>query len=631
MRRGLVSVLVLVLAVIPVTRSEAVGEQEATFIVVLKPGTDDVAATAEDLTRDVNAELETVYDAALDGFSVTATAREAADLARDPLVAYVERDEPVSSNDQEVPTGIDRIFASGNVGLDVDGVDDVRVDVDVAVLDGGIDLQHPDLDVVGGVDCMLGPSCVAGGDDDGRHGTHVAGTIGALDNGFGVVGVAPGARLWAVKVLDANGNGFVSGIIRGVDWVTANAGTIEVVNMSLGAAGFSQALHDAIQSAVDQGVAFAVSAGNFDVNAANYSPAAFDNVLTVSALADFDGRPGGRGSPTCQFDQDDTLADFSNWGAVVDIVAPGRCITSTWPVELGGYGVMSGTSMAAPHVAGALALLASKSNPANAIDVAGLYSRVLAAGNSEWTDDSGDGVKEPLLDVSVPALFAAWVPPCASVDPAGLIGRWSLDQTLSSIVGPVLTGSTTYTPAVVGFGARSGSNTSLATTTLPTVSTGVSVEMWVKPTASATVQVLASRWNFPGSDDTSRVFALLFDPSGYLVFQTDEPSARRPDELRVDATQLIDGGFHHVAATRDETDTRIYIDGVVVAVAPTRNGLLNAAPSVPFQVGSKGGLGDPFRFNGVIDEPSVWDRALEPAEIAALVAAGPTGACPPAP
>jgi hypothetical protein len=169
--------------------------------------------------------------------------------------------------------------------------------------------------------------------------------------------------------------------------------------MSLGGSGFSQAEYDAIQGAVNKGVAFAVAAGNEDDDARNYSPGGFDNVLSVSALADFDGQPGGLGSPTCRDDQDDTLADFSNWGPEVDIAAPGVCILSTYPLEKGEYGTISGTSMASPHVAGALALLASAANPTNANDVYALYDLVKNAGNFNWTDDSGDGEQEPLLDV----------------------------------------------------------------------------------------------------------------------------------------------------------------------------------------------------------------------------------------
>jgi subtilisin len=220
-----------------------------------------------------------------------------------------------------------------------------------------------------------------------------------------VVGVAPGARLWAVKVLNKRGTGYSSWIIAGIDWVADHADTIEVANMSLGGSGYSQAEYDAIQGAVNAGVAFAVSAGNSDADASLYSPASFNNVLTVSALADFDGIPGGLGSSTCRTDQDDTLADFSNWGSVVDVAAPGVCILSTYPLEKGEYGTISGTSMASPHVTGALALLASVNNPGNANDVFNLYNQVKSAGNYNWTDDSGDGIKEPLLDVSNTTIF----------------------------------------------------------------------------------------------------------------------------------------------------------------------------------------------------------------------------------
>jgi subtilisin len=351
-----------------------------------------------------------IYEHALKGMSAVVPAGRLAALEKDPRVAYVVADMERTISAQTVPTGIQRIYASTNGNIDIDGIDDFRVDVDVAVIDTGIDLQHPELNVVAGVTCAASnpvrPAvCKAGGDDDHYHGTHVAGTIAAIDNGSGVVGVAPGARLWAVKVCDSRGSCSSSAIIAGIDYVTANAGSIEVANMSLGGSGYSQAEYDAIQSAVNKGVAFAVAAGNSDADARNYSPAAFNNVLTVSALADFNGLPGGGAAPTCRTDQDDTLADFSNWGPAVDIAAPGVCILSTYPIEQGSYGTISGTSMASPHAAGALALLASKSKPTNSTGVYNLYSQVKNAGNYNWTDDSGDGIKEPLLDVSNATIF----------------------------------------------------------------------------------------------------------------------------------------------------------------------------------------------------------------------------------
>lgn len=356
-------------------------------------------------------ELQTgfIYQHALKGMSVWMQEGQLNALKQDPRIAYVVEDMVRSIDAQSIPTGIQRIFANTNPEIAIDGVDDYRVDVDVAVIDTGVDFQHPDLNVVGGVNCYnwwpFSASCVSGGDDDHYHGTHVAGTISALDNGDGVVGVAPGARIWAVKVLSSSGSGYSSQIIAGIDWVTAHADTIEVANMSLGGSGFSQAEYDAIQGAVNAGIAFAVAAGNDDADANNYSPGGFDNVLSVSALADFDGIPGGLGASTCRTDQDDTLADFSNWGSQIDVAAPGVCILSTYPIEQGTYGTISGTSMASPHAAGSLALLASANNPNSASDVYALYNTIKSAGNYNWTDDSGDGIQEPLLDVSNTAIF----------------------------------------------------------------------------------------------------------------------------------------------------------------------------------------------------------------------------------
>lgn len=373
------------------------------YIVVFDGGVTDASSLARQLLGTHGGTLRFVYEHALKGFAAELSASAAAALQRHPQVAYVEQDQVVHAFG-EVPTGVARIFAPGNAEIDIDGTDDYRVDVDVAIIDTGIDLDHPDLNVnvAGSVNCSGGSptksSCTSGGDDDNNHGTHVAGSVGALDNGSGVVGVAPGARLWAVKVLRADGSGYMSWIVAGIDYVTSKASEIEVANMSLGCECSSDAMNTAISNSVAAGVVYAVAAGNSDKDASTFSPANHPDVITVSALADFDGLSGGSGAPTCRTDQDDTLADFSNFGATVEIAAPGVCIYSTIP---GGYATYSGTSMASPHVAGAAALLAASGS----YTPSGIRSTLISEGNTGWTDDSGDGIQEPLLDVSDATVF----------------------------------------------------------------------------------------------------------------------------------------------------------------------------------------------------------------------------------
>lgn len=412
-----VSILVAVLfSLMMPSPALAAGPTSKPYIIVFKDSVDP-NGIAPGLANAFGLQAGFIYQHALKGMSAFIPEGRLKALENDPRVAYVVEDIVQGISAQEMPTGIHRIFADTNPAIGINGADDYRVDVDVAVIDTGVDFQHPDLNVVGGVNCYSwipwSTTCKTGGDDDHYHGTHVAGTIGALDNGTGVVGVAPGARIWAVKVLSSSGTGYSSQIIAGIDWVAAHADTIEVANMSLGGSGFSQAEYDAIQGAANLGVAFAVAAGNDDADALNYSPGGFDNVLSVSALADFDGIPGGLGASTCRTDQDDTLADFSNWGSQIDVAAPGVCILSTYPIEQGEYGTISGTSMASPHAAGALALLASANNPNNYADVTALYNQVKNAGNYNWMDDSGDGIQEPLLDVST---FAPVLVPSGGVN-----------------------------------------------------------------------------------------------------------------------------------------------------------------------------------------------------------------------
>jgi subtilisin family serine protease len=225
--------------------SMAAPSETGGYIVVLHDSVAQPAAAAREITRQVGGRVGFIYQHALKGFSLTVPPQALQALKRHPLIKYVATDDIRYAFAQTVPTGIRRIFADANENIDIDGIDDYRVDVDVAVIDTGVDFEHPDLNVVGGVNCSGGwpwnSSCAPGGDDDHYHGTHVAGTIGAIDNGTGVVGVAPGARLWAVKVLNSRGSGYTSWIVAGIDWVAANAEIIEVANMSLGGSGYNQA------------------------------------------------------------------------------------------------------------------------------------------------------------------------------------------------------------------------------------------------------------------------------------------------------------------------------------------------------------------------------------------------------
>ena len=371
------------------------------YIVVLKDSAASGKVAKEHSSRD-DARVDHVYRAALKGYSARMSPTAVARIQQDSRVLYVQRDGVVTTAAQTTPTGVNRSNADASPTAAIDGVDN-RVNIDVAVIDTGVDLDHPDLNVytAGAKNCSTGRSA----DDGNGHGTHVAGTVGAIDNGDGVVGMAPGARIWPVRVLDNRGSGTFSGIVCGIDFVTANADKIEVANMSLGGGGAddgncgnsnNDAMHRAICNSVAAGVTYVVAAGNSSADSAGSVPAAYDEVITVSALADFNGLPGGGAPATCRSDVDDTFADFSNYGADVDIIAPGVCINSTW--MLGGYNTISGTSMASPHVAGGAALYKANNPSASPTQV---KSALQNAGSTDWNNsDDRDGAKERLLDVT---------------------------------------------------------------------------------------------------------------------------------------------------------------------------------------------------------------------------------------
>ncbi len=335
------------------------------YIVVLKPEatmvSDSVAITADEVRAmaevsvSKGAQILDIFNHALDGFviktSENMSAEMVSDLRQDPRVAFVEPDQRVYALGQTIPVGVDRV--DGDVSQAVSGDRSGAVDADIAILDTGIDLDHPDLNVYHEKTFVPGTSSA---DDDNGHGTHVAGITAAKDNAIGVVGIAPGARLWSIKVLDSSGAGSISDIIAGIDYVTAHSAEIDVVNLSFGCECSSPALDAAINNAVQAGVVFVVAAGNDHKDASSFSPARNPNVIAVSAMADSDGKCGGQGTST-KYGSDDTFASFSNYGAPVDMVAPGVGILSTY--KDGKYAELSGTSMAAPHVSGGVALYES--------------------------------------------------------------------------------------------------------------------------------------------------------------------------------------------------------------------------------------------------------------------------------
>jgi subtilisin len=376
------------------------------YVVVLKeqaaPGAHAAnQARAARVANDHGVLLRHTFGTALVGFSGSVPAGRLTALARDPRVAWIEPEEVQHTLVQTLPTGIERIGT--NLNPTVGG--GVSIGLDVAVLDTGIRKDHPDLNVAGGRNFANGGPDNWG--DGNGHGTHVAGTIGAIDNGIGVVGVAPGVRLWSVRVCGNSGFCMSGDIIAGIDWVAqqkaSGARNFAAANFSISSADSNDACtspanatHKAICGLVDTGVVFVMAAGNEGRLKTPY-PVAF----SVSAIADFDGRPGGAADPTCRSDTDDTLANFSNFGGTISIAAPGVCILSTW--NDGGYATISGTSMAAPHVTGAVALYLHANRdsegkidvPTDADGAAAVKDAIIAASLPQGTDANAcsyDGV-----------------------------------------------------------------------------------------------------------------------------------------------------------------------------------------------------------------------------------------------
>ena len=349
------------------------------YIVQLKENTNKEKILREGIDgREVNIirefdSIHTIIVEFTDGFEVDADLEDenVETIVKDRLIKWID---PIPSVELEIDAPRKLTVTPGvkRIGADTSKVgSSARINAIVAIIDSGIDAKHKSLNVIKQVNFVSGESS----EDLNGHGTHVAGSVACKNSENGVFGVAPGAKLIALKVLDEYGRGWNSDIIAAIDWVTEHSKEIDVVNMSLGGYRGADAvdlMHEAIKKSVAKGVVYVAAAGNdglnifYDLNNSyNQVPASYPEVMTVSAMVASDGVAGGYG-PSTFYGKDDRLAFFSNYsdrdhpfnpvqspGACIDVAAPGVDILSTAPGNK--YQVMSGTSMASPHVAGAVA------------------------------------------------------------------------------------------------------------------------------------------------------------------------------------------------------------------------------------------------------------------------------------
>lgn len=342
------------------------------FIVVLDPkcnpdiilkelGLDKLAANNDRHLR--------VYRHALNGFACRLTTAEKRLLMHDSRIRYIEKNKLVKTDKREEPTWITQddeqppqIIPPGiaRIGKTFPG-EAVNKNVDIAIIDTGIEKNHPDLNVYRDVTFV---ERTTSGNDDHGHGSRVGGIAAARNNKIGTAGVAEGARLWAVKVVDATGSGTVADSIAGVDYVTEHVDEIEATNLSLGLKKEHKAFAEAINNSYEKGMCFAVAAGNNKEETYTWCPANLKSVLTVSSFSASGPRRGKGPKETCAYDPTDQFAwDFSNYGRKIkgtpdisiEISAPGSCIYST---DIGQrYSNGSGTSFSAPAAAGVMALI----------------------------------------------------------------------------------------------------------------------------------------------------------------------------------------------------------------------------------------------------------------------------------
>ena len=370
--RRMLALAVVLVAVAPATATAQ--EIEGQYIVVLK----DQASNAESevtkgKVRREGGRVQHEYSRALKGFSAKLDRQALAEVRKDPNVASVEQDRVITLSATQSPAtwGLDRIDQRALPLSNSYTYNYTGAGVTAYIIDTGIRFSHSQFGgrAVTGFDAVDGGSA----DDCNGHGTHVAGTVGGSTHG-----VAKGVRLVGVRVLNCSGSGSNSGVIAGIDWVTGNhaAGTPAVANMSLGG-GASSAIDQAVRNSIADGVTYAIAAGNSNANACNSSPARTAEAITVGSTTSSDAR-----------------SSFSNYGTCLDVFAPGSSITSAWHTSDTATNTISGTSMAAPHVAGVAALALHETPTASAQAV---RDRIVNSATTGVVGSPGSGSPNRLL------------------------------------------------------------------------------------------------------------------------------------------------------------------------------------------------------------------------------------------